>query len=77
MFEDSRFLVYAKEDCEFCTKAKALLDMIGATYQVVYERPTEWPSYPAIYRILNESEDKELIGGFNELVTFYLNYGKD
>lgn len=77
MFEDTHFLVYAKEDCEFCIKAKALLDMLDANYDVVYEKPIEWPSYPAIYRVLNESEDKELIGGFNELVTLYLNHGKD
>lgn len=77
MFEGVSFVVYAKEDCEFCVKAKALLDMSNAVYEVIYEKPTEWPSYPAIYKVNNELQEKELIGGFNELVTFYLNYGND
>jgi len=72
MFDDISFLVYAKEDCPFCVKAKALLDLIGCEYEVVYEAPEDWPTYPAIYKV--EGESRELIGGFNEFVVFYSQY---
>jgi hypothetical protein len=72
MFKDLSFIVLAKEECPFCVKAKALLDLIGCSYEVIYKEPEDWPSYPAIYKVDGESGD--LIGGFNELVTFYSHY---
>lgn len=67
------YLIYTKENCPWCLKAKALLNHYNATYDLIYEKCSEWDSYPAIYRI--DGEQKELIGGFTELINYSFEHG--
>jgi len=55
------YTVYTREDCPWCSRAKLLLDKMGANYEEVSQKHPDWPTYPAIVA------EGNLIGGFTEL----------
>lgn len=55
------YTVYTREDCPWCSRAKLLLDKLGANYEEVSQKHPDWPTYPAIVA------EGTLIGGFTEL----------
>lgn len=61
----SFYLVHVSDNCPWCVRAKALLDHYKISYAVTTEPCSEWPTWPAIYKI--DSHGKELIGGYSEL----------
>lgn len=61
------FVMYTKPDCPWCARAHALFDFFNSKVEYRFFECDEWPTYPAIYRVIGE--DMELIGGFNELRT--------
>ena len=68
------FKIYGKENCQFCTKAKLLLDMKSKEYEYVditqnttaYQMFADkgWRTVPQIF------EDDTHIGGFTELKAY-------
>lgn len=68
-----RYVMYMKDGCIWCVKAKALFAHYGAEYQAKYEDCPEWDTYPAIYKV--DGESTELIGGFNELAAYSFDNG--
>lgn len=67
------YIMHTTENCPWCLKAKALFEYYGVTYQAKYEKSPDWDTFPAIYKV--DDETMELIGGFNELVTFSFDHG--
>lgn len=65
------YIIYTKENCPWCLKAKALLNHYKASFELKYEKCDEWDSFPAIYKV--NGEETELIGGFTELVNYSFN----
>lgn len=70
--------IYTKPDCPYCSKAKALLDMLGLEYiELVKDRDFNghaykdrlWPTYPCVVI------DGDIIGGYKELSDWILNNG--
>lgn len=59
------YIVHVKDDCPWCTRAKALLEYYGATYRTTSEKCEEWPTWPAIYKV--GPSGQELIGGYDQL----------
>jgi hypothetical protein len=59
------YLIHVKADCPWCTRAKALLEHYGATYETTSDQCDEWPTWPAIYKV--NGSDRELIGGYDQL----------
>ncbi|KAA5604367.1 ribonucleoside-diphosphate reductase [Roseospira marina] len=76
---DVEFMIYAKPECGWCTKAKALLDDIGASYGVVTIKtaevqraffirrgvPADGWTFPKVYARTPTGE--VLIGGYEDL----------
>ena len=56
--------LYSKENCIYCNKAKALLKNLGLSYE---EKKLE--SY-------KDKIENELIGGYNQLVEYFIAKGK-
>ncbi len=67
------YIMYTKDGCPWCLKAKALFEHYGVSYQAKYEECLEWDTYPAIYKV--HEETLELIGGFNELALYSYDNG--
>ena len=76
------YTIYSKPSCSYCLQAKQLLEtkqlpfvykQLGADYDLdeLMKLAPNTKSFPQIF-IVDENGDKELIGGFNNLVE-YLN----
>tara|TARA_X000001036_G_scaffold422989_1_gene446483 strand:+ start:398 stop:673 length:276 start_codon:yes stop_codon:yes gene_type:complete len=72
----SKIVVYSKNNCVFCTKAKTLLKNLGFEYE---ERMMESFESPAkmiedigknVRSMPQIKIDDELVGGYNQLVEF-------
>lgn len=77
-----QIIVYSKENCGYCVKAKSLLNNLGLSYE---ERKKE--DYDTIEALLEDigkkvrtmpqiKIDGKLIGGYNQLVEFFADQGK-
>lgn len=77
-----QIIVYSKENCGYCVKAKNLLNNLGLSYE---ERKKE--NYDTIEALLEDigkkvrtmpqiKIDGKLIGGYNQLVEFFADQGK-
>ena len=62
------YRVFSKQNCGYCTKAKALLEDLGEDFEVITEfdveaikRVTNHKTFPFVFR------DNTFIGGFSEL----------
>ena len=76
------YTIYSKPNCSFCLQAKQLLEMeqlpfeykqLGTHYNLdeLMTLSPDAKSFPQIF-VVDENGNKELIGGFNNLVE-YLN----
>ena len=75
-------IVYTKPACVYCDKAKALLTRLGSKYteKVV----TKDISLPELFEELGKQVrtipqiviDEKHIGGYNELIEYFINKGK-
>jgi glutaredoxin len=75
--------IYSKSNCIFCDKSKALLKGLGLPYEekvfgIDFNTPEEL--YEAIGKQVRTMPqtliDKELVGGYNQLVEYFMNQGK-
>ena len=75
-----KFIIYGKEGCSFCQKAKRLLEVKGLPFTYIdfvkqgmskeeLAQAVGLPSVSTVPQIL-EQDTKTYIGGFNELVTY-------
>ena len=51
------------------------MDQTGNQYRLTSEYCGEWPTVPVIYRI--NGDQKELIGGYDQLLVRYFKHGLD
>ncbi len=75
--------IYSKSNCNFCDKSKALLRGLGLSYEEkMFGKDFNTPEelYEAIgkqVRTMPQIQiDDELIGGYNQLVEYFMNKGK-
>ena len=69
MTDSSReYVIYATDNCTFCSQAKALLEYYNAKYELIYDKSPDWDTYPCVYVLTNDG--LTLIGGFNELALY-------
>lgn len=61
------YIIHVSDDCPWCVRAKALLEHYGVEYQVKTDKCAEWPTWPAIYRVCDGTQ--ELIGGYDQLIS--------
>ena len=75
-------VLYSKLNCQFCTKAKALLKTLGFEYE---ERMMESFESPAkmiedigkkVMSMPQVKIDDELIGGYNQLIEYFMVKGR-
>lgn len=63
----AKYIIHSTDNCPWCLRAKALLDHYGAEYVIKTEKCDEWPTWPAIYRIIDGQA--ELLGGYDQLIS--------
>lgn len=74
---DSKFLVYAIKECQYCVSAISKLEKSKLSYSVVYleadsdiikqiKEAYDWPTVPIIFKKEN-SHFFKLIGGYDDL----------
>ena len=75
--------IYSKSNCNFCDKSKALLRGLGLSYEEkMFGKDFNTPEelYEAVgkqVRTMPQIQiDDELIGGYNQLVEYFMNKGK-
>lgn len=77
-----KIIVFSKNNCVYCNKAKTLLSNLGLTYE---ERKYE--DYKSVDKLLEDigkkvrtmpqiKIDDKLIGGYNQLVEYFADKGK-
>lgn len=77
----SKIVIYSKENCLYCTKAKSLVKRLGLDYT---EKKME--EFDSVEKMLEDigkpvrqmpqiKIDKELIGGYNQLVEYFEKQG--
>ena len=77
-----KIVIYSKDNCLYCTKAKGLVKSLGLEYE---ERKLE--SFESVDKMLEDigkqvrqmpqiKIDEELIGGYNQLVEYFADQGK-
>lgn len=78
----TKIVIYSKDNCTYCTKAKSLVKRLGLEYE---ERKLE--SFESVDKMLEDigkqvrqmpqiKIDEELIGGYNQLVEYFEKQGK-
>ena len=75
--------IYSKSNCNFCDKSKALLRGLGLSYEEKmfgkdFNTPEElYEAKGKQVRTMPQIQiDDELIGGYNQLVEYFMNKGK-
>jgi thioredoxin reductase (NADPH) len=74
-----QIVIYSKNNCSYCTKAKSLLDNLGLTY--TEKKFEDYTSNKALFEDIGKQVrsmpqikiDNELIGGYNQLVEYLAN----
>jgi len=77
-----QIIVYSKNNCGYCSKAKLLLKNLGLTYE---EKKLE--DFESVEKLLEDigkkvrtmpqiKIDGKLIGGYNQLVEYFADQGK-
>jgi len=73
-----KYVLFVRESCPFCVKAKEILDLKGIEFKVVnfkedqtdilqeIKKAYEWPTVPMIFQVRDNSSIK-FIGGFTDL----------
>lgn len=67
------YIMYTKDNCPFCAKAKQLFKLYEIEPIIREGIPEDWATFPAIYK--KDRTGIHLIGGFNELVDYSRRYG--
>ena len=73
----SNIIVYSKNKCGYCVKAKSLLKGLGLSFKV--KKMEEFESVDAMLKDIGKKVrsmpqikiDGELVGGYNQLIEFY------
>jgi|TARA_B110000971_G_C19797396_1_gene402636 glutaredoxin len=77
-----KIVIYSKNNCQFCTKAKELVKNLGLEYE---ERKMEdFASLDVMLEDIGKKVksmpqvkiDDELVGGYNQLLEFFVEEGK-
>ena len=75
--------IYSKPNCTFCVKSKALVKGLGLTYEEkMFGKDFNTPEelYEAVGKQVRTMPqvviDNELIGGYNQLVEYFMEQGK-
>lgn len=77
-----KIIVYSKNNCTYCNKAKTLLKNLGLTYE-----EKKYEDFESVDALLEDIGKKvrtmpqikindELIGGYNQLVEYFVEQGK-
>ena len=77
----TKIVIYSKDNCTYCTKAKSLVKRLGLDYE---EKTME--SFESVDKMLEDigkqvrqmpqiKIDDELIGGYNQLVEYFEKQG--
>jgi len=75
-------IIYSKENCTFCTKAKLLVKNLGLEY--TEKKLEDFESTEAMLKDIGKpirtmpqiKVDNKLIGGYNQLVEYFVDQGK-
>ena len=78
---DNNIIVYSKNNCVYCVKAKSLLKGLGLTF--VEKKLEEFDSVDDMIKDIGKKVgsmpqikiDGKLIGGYNQLIEYYNNEG--
>ena len=78
---DNKIIVYSKNNCVYCVKAKSLLKGLGLTF--VEKKLEEFDSVDDMIKDIGKKvrsmpqikKDGKLIGGYNQLIEHYNNEG--
>jgi len=81
MSDISNILLYSKNNCGYCVKAKLLLNNLGLTY--TEKRFEDYTSTEALFEEIGKTVrsmpqikiNGELIGGYNQLVEYFADKG--
>ena len=79
-----KIVIYSKNNCQFCTKAKALVKRLGLEYE---EKSLEKDFGSDPVKLIEDigkqvrtmpqiKIDDKLVGGYNQLVEFFADKGK-
>ena len=77
-----KIIIYSKNNCTYCNKAKTLLKKLGLTYEE--KKYEDFESVDALLEDIGKKVrtmpqikiDDELIGGYNQLVEYFVEQGK-
>lgn len=61
------YIIHVTDNCPWCARAEALLDHYEAKYVIETSKCDEWPTWPAIYRVVDGQA--ELVGGYDQLIS--------
>lgn len=75
-------VLYSKENCSYCTRAKSLLDNLNLDY--VERKLEDYPNTDALLEDIGKKVrtmpqikiNNELIGGYNQLVEYFADKGR-
>ena len=71
---EPEYIMYTTDGCKYCRSAKALFEFFKVEVLFKEEKSADWPTYPAIYKIIPDA-DPLLIGGFDELAQYLYDNG--
>lgn len=71
---EPEYIMHTTDGCKYCRQAKALFDYYNLRVEFKEEKSADWPTYPAIYKVIQGSEPL-LIGGFDELAQYSYDNG--
>tara|TARA_B110000196_G_scaffold302281_1_gene297129 strand:+ start:1244 stop:1513 length:270 start_codon:yes stop_codon:yes gene_type:complete len=77
-----KIVIYSKNNCHFCTKAKELLTKLGLEY--TEKKMEDFSSVDAMLKDIGKKVksmpqvkiDEQLIGGYNQLLEYFVEEGK-
>jgi glutaredoxin len=77
-----KIIIYSKNNCQYCTKAKHLVKNLGLDYEE--KKMEDFPTVDAMLEDIGKKVrtmpqikiDDKLVGGYNQLVEFFVEQGK-
>jgi len=83
MTKNNNITIYTKDNCSYCEKAKALLKGLDLTYEEK-KYGTDFKTPEELFKLVNKQVrtmpqiviDEKLIGGYNQLVEYFVEKGK-
>ena len=77
-----KIVIYSKNNCHFCTKAKELLTKLGLEY--TEKKMEDFSSVDAMLKDIGKKVksmpqvkiDEQLVGGYNQLLEYFVEEGK-